>query len=532
MKCPFCGSELEQGAGFCPACGTIISLDNDFVSPYRPSETPDAPPAQPEPPTQPEIADAPETPDVPETPEAPEAPETPDVPEAPEAPEAPDALHGMPKYVSPTFEAYEPAQPDSGSTPYDPETDDDDPFRELHPDLDETPPPVVIPAEAQISDTQPVAIEGSIPVYEPTEETDEPEEDADELEDMYVTDGKGKKSRVVAILVVLALLAGGVFAWYYVKKYNPFFETTNSDTQTSSQIASTTEPTSETADDTTDDTTDESDTDPDATDESDTDESVTDESVTDDTDVTDDTASTDLTDDENEITAPDDTTETPTTTATTRPTTTAPTTTTRPTTTRPTTTRPTTTRPTTTRPTTTRPTTRQTTAAPTTQPANTLQRPTSTFAAKTMYVNTNGVALRYAPRADSANRVSLSVGADVRVTAEENGFCYVYSNRYGVSGWVKKSYLGSSRPVAQTEQTVSGTVAPDVAYDGGTKTVNTGGTSLNLRKGPGTEYDIIRAVGDGYPVAVKGKSSTVAGWVYVTDITRGVSGWVSSAYLN
>ena len=84
--------------------------------------------------------------------------------------------------------------------------------------------------------------------------------------------------------------------------------------------------------------------------------------------------------------------------------------------------------------------------------------------------------------------------------------------------------------MAQTQTTVSGTVAPDVTVNGGTKTVNSG-SSLNLRKGPGTEYDVIRAISDGYPVAVKGKSSTVSGWVYVTDITRGVSGWVAESYL-
>ena len=85
--------------------------------------------------------------------------------------------------------------------------------------------------------------------------------------------------------------------------------------------------------------------------------------------------------------------------------------------------------------------------------------------------------------------------------------------------------------MAQAERPVAGVVAPDVTVDGGTKTVNSGGTGLNLRKGPGTDYDVIRSIGDGYPVAVKGKSSTISGWVYVTDITRGVSGWVASAYL-
>ena len=28
MKCGFCGSELENGAQFCPNCGMIISLDD------------------------------------------------------------------------------------------------------------------------------------------------------------------------------------------------------------------------------------------------------------------------------------------------------------------------------------------------------------------------------------------------------------------------------------------------------------------------------------------------------------------------
>lgn len=509
MKCPFCGSELEPGAGFCPNCGTILSLDNEFVSPKQPAAPPQTPAAPDV--TAPDIA----------------APE-------PASPAAPEALHGMPAYVSPTFEAYEPAQtytvPEAG---YDPEADDDDPFRELHPDLDEAPPAppaaAEIPAESKISDTQPVALEGSIPVYEPTEESEQPAEPAaetDDLGDMYVTGGKSKKGRVVVLVAVLLLAAAAVGAWYYMKTENPFFRPSTE--PSSSQTIDSTEPTADNTTQAPTEPTDESSTDADVTDESTSAADVTDESSTD-ADTTDESAATepdsvtDLSADDNELTAPADTTaptEAPTTTAA-PPTTKAPTTTARPTTTAPrTTARPTTTA------------RRTTTQAPTTQPTNTLQRPTATFAAKTMYINTNGVALRYAPRSGSANRVSLSVGADVRVTAEENGYCYVYSNRYGVSGWVKKSYLGASRPVAQTEQVVSGVVAPDVTVDGGTKTVNTGGSSLNLRKGPGTQYDIIRAVGDGYPVAVKGRSSTASGWVYVTDITRGVSGWVSSAYLH
>lgn len=498
MKCSFCGSELEPGAGFCPNCGTIISLDNEFVSPK-----------QPEPPI-----------------------EQPSAPQETAPADFSESLNGMPAYVSPSFEAYQPAQT-VPEQPYDPEADDDDPFREMHPDLDDAPPVTpAVPVEAQIPDAQPVAADGDIPVYEPTEEIrlpqDADDEEIDDADDMYVQTGKSKKGRVAAILVVLLLAAAAVGAWYYVKTQNPFLQPTASQTDvtldTVSQPATTlpvSESESDTAGEPTEDTTDEDPTDEDTTDESATDESTTDESTSADD-------ATDISADDNELTAPQNTTE-----STTAPTTKEATTTTRkaPTTTQratTTTARHTTTtaRHTTTAPRTTQPTTRQTT----TQAANTLQRPSRTFSARTMYITTNGVALRYAPNRASGNRVSLSVGADVSVTAEENGYYFVRSNRYGVSGWVSKQYVGTSRPVAQTQTTVSGTVAPDVTVNGGTKTVNSG-SSLNLRKGPGTEYDVIRAISDGYPVAVKGKSSTVSGWVYVTDITRGVSGWVAESYL-
>ena len=161
-----------------------------------------------------------------------------------------------------------------------------------------------------------------------------------------------------------------------------------------------------------------------------------------------------------------------------------------------------------------------------------MQRPATTTARRTLYVTTNGVALRTAPRRSASSLLSLSVGADVVVTGEENGYYYVYSNRYGVSGWVSKTYIGTSRPVATSEKSVSGVVSPDVTYSSPkSKSVASEGEGLNLRKGPGTSYGVIRSISEGYPVLVKGESSSVSGWVYVTDTTHGVSGWVSAAYL-
>ena len=173
----------------------------------------------------------------------------------------------------------------------------------------------------------------------------------------------------------------------------------------------------------------------------------------------------------------------------------------------------------------------QTTAAPATT-SQSLKKPDKYYAsAKTRYASVNGVSMRLRPSASSGVRASLSIGGEVKVYAEENGFYYVYYPRYGVYGWVNAKYLSSERPVAQKEVKVSGVVSPDKTYSNPkTKTV-TASEGLRLRKGPGTDYSTIRYLGKGYPVSVKGESSKNPGWVYVTDITRGISGWVSAAYL-
>ena len=452
MKCSYCGSELPNGASFCPECGTIMNLDNDFVPPVEQSA-----PVQPAEPVSTE-------------------PVTPVVPPAPEREE-----FAVPVYVSP-YTAPEVLEAQASQPTQTPE-----------------------PAETVIT---------------PTEEPPEAEdsyEDGDEED--YLVHG-GKKHGKALIAVILVLLVAAVAA-YVVKTFvidkKPSTTAAPSDTvsveDTTDDVfwTSTTEPT-----DTSDDTDDTDDTD-----------NTDDTADIDDTDDTDDIDDTDEIDD-NELTAPSEFESTTKETTTTRETTTTTRATTTTTTKRAVTTttrRVTTTARTTTRPTTTRPTT---TAAPTT----TVQRPATTTARRTLYVTTNGVALRTAPRRSASSLLSLSVGADVVVTGEENGYYYVYSNRYGVSGWVSKTYIGTSRPVATSEKSVSGVVSPDVTYSSPkSKSVASEGEGLNLRKGPGTSYGVIRSISEGYPVLVKGESSSVSGWVYVTDTTHGVSGWVSAAYL-
>ena len=229
----------------------------------------------------------------------------------------------------------------------------------------------------------------------------------------------------------------------------------------------------------------------------------------------------------------------------TKPSTTKPAPTTKPTTTAPTTTKPvTTTRPvTTTKPAATKPST--TKPAPTTKPVATTKPATTTeqfgindvavkkpatYLSKsyTAYVTVEGLNLRNKPTTDSERVLSLSKGADVVVLAKENGFCYIKSNRYGVYGWASENYLANSRP--QSESVVlTGTVAPDKKYDKVEIKYTTNG--LNVRKGPSTSYDIVGLVPISYPVKVIGYKSGVSGWVYVQDTTYGYTGWVSTAYL-
>ena len=149
----------------------------------------------------------------------------------------------------------------------------------------------------------------------------------------------------------------------------------------------------------------------------------------------------------------------------------------------------------------------------------------------TRYVATDGISLRKAASQSAARILYLSVGNDVKVYGEENGFYYIYSPRYGIYGWVKKSTLSKNRPVAESESKVSGVIAPDKKYASAKSATVATSEGLRLRKGPGTSYDVIRMIGGGYPLKVIGTSSKNSGWVYVNDITHGVSGWVSAQYI-
>ncbi len=476
MKCSFCGHELEPGSGFCPECGTMMSLDEadapEAISAAQKYE-PDSEDAYSEQVTEDSVQ---ETQAVEEEWTAPEY--------VPNTQTAFEDYNTIRQNEELAFEAKAA------------EEEEDDPFAELHPDA------------------QPISF-----VSEKASESSDGD-DEDDGDDMYLDSKKSKKGGVTIAVLVVVLVVALVVGVSAVKNNGGDIlsvfkrETTTSDEKTTDSAGESSAKESSSAEKSTQKTTEKES------------KKTTDKNVS--------------KTEKNTSDAQTSTTGEKTTSAsqsTTKPA--AESSSSRPASSSESTTKPYTT---TTKPysapvtastnsytTTTRPASTTFAPKPTTE---TLQKPSSYYSSPVVrYASVDGVSVRLRPSSSSTVASSLSIGGEVKVYAEENGYCYVYYPRYGVNGWVSSKYLAKQRPVAESEVKVSGVVEPDKLYSSPvTKTVNTA-DGLRLRKGPGTNYDTIRYLGEGYPVLVKGKSSKVSGWVYVTDITRGVSGWVSAEYI-
>ena len=182
----------------------------------------------------------------------------------------------------------------------------------------------------------------------------------------------------------------------------------------------------------------------------------------------------------------------------------------------------------------------QTTAAPTTTDpfgfgTDKVQKPGSYLAAGsryTVYVSVNSLTLRSKPDSGASKVVYLSLGEDLTVYAKaQDGFVYVRSNRFGVYGWVDLRYVSKTRPVADTVVVVPGLVEPDKLYPAPKTMYVNAKIGIRLRKAPSSDAASVRSLSYGFPVKVTGYSSRNSGWVYVTDITHGVTGWTRLEWL-
>ena len=138
----------------------------------------------------------------------------------------------------------------------------------------------------------------------------------------------------------------------------------------------------------------------------------------------------------------------------------------------------------------------------------------------TMYTTPEiGLNLRKGPGTSYSVIRTLSKGTAVTVHSSSNGWSKISVN--GVEGYVSTSFLSSTNPSTNSstsnETTSTTTTTMYVTPDAG----------LNLRKGPGTSYSVIKTLSKGTAVTVHSSNN---GWSNVS--ANGVEGYVSTSYLS
>lgn len=550
MKCSNCGHELEPGSGFCENCGMIISLDAE----------PDVPDTGKEEQTSRDVYSG-----SPQVQEEEEAVTDSPVPEAesdwPRELEADATEQIVPVVEYPEKDEEQTAEePTDGSDIYvaDSRIETSEFEDEEEPSEDED-------GIADDSDRDTVSEEDGAREYEsdfdgedeeePQEEDqdEEDEEDDDEedddLDDMYVASSKSKRNSVIiaVLLVILVAVTAGAITMIknHIGRVPVDVPVTEAQSTTVQKESATTKPVkdaeSETKDETTGETEDET-TLPETTEEATTQKETeketekettkkAEQAVTEPSKQTTKKPSVSESATKRETTKPSTTKSTTTKPTTTKPTTTKPTTT-KPTTTKPTTTKPTTTKPTTTKPTTTKP---STTTDPYGFGTDEVQKPAVYLNTKdryTVYVAVKSLTVRNKPSQSSSRVVYVSLGEALTVYGKsQDGFVYIRSNRYGVYGWVAEKYISKSRPVTDSVVVVPGIVEPDKQFASPKMMYVKADIGIRLRKAPDKDAASVRSLSYGFPVKVTGYSSENSGWVYVTDVTHGVTGWTRLEWL-
>ena len=138
----------------------------------------------------------------------------------------------------------------------------------------------------------------------------------------------------------------------------------------------------------------------------------------------------------------------------------------------------------------------------------------------TMYTTPEiGLNLRKGPGTSYSVIRTLSKGTAVTVHSSSNGWSKISVN--GVEGYVSTSFLSSTNPSTNSSTSNETTSTPT------TTMYVTPDAGLNLRKGPGTSYSVIKTLSKGTAVTVHSSNN---GWSNVS--ANGVEGYVSTSYLS
>ncbi|KAI7265877.1 hypothetical protein KC345_g8374 [Hortaea werneckii] len=149
--------------------------------------------------------------------------------------------------------------------------------------------------------------------------------------------------------------------------------------------------------------------------------------------------------------------------------------------------------------------------------------------AYTAKVYASSLNVRSEPAAGATVTGSLSSGALVTVTGEQHGWLKVRAG--SVSGWVAGYYL--KRTSGGTNGGTSTGTSSAASGSVKTSTVSSGpatvtATSLRIRGGPGTRYEVVGSLQTGDSVTVLLRQD---GWSRIRT-AGGAAGWVSTAYLS
>ena len=152
---------------------------------------------------------------------------------------------------------------------------------------------------------------------------------------------------------------------------------------------------------------------------------------------------------------------------------------------------------------------------------------------KTMYVTAEeGLILRDGPGQDSEAIHILNYGQEIQVEKLEVDWAYTTVD--GVSGWCSTEYLTEEKIVVEqkektpeSEEDRSNLVEPATRIENGLHGVVNSEGGLNLRCGPGQEYDILLVVPYEAEVVEEGRDGD---WIFIKH--DGQYGWINSQYIN
>ena len=154
-------------------------------------------------------------------------------------------------------------------------------------------------------------------------------------------------------------------------------------------------------------------------------------------------------------------------------------------------------------------------------------------------INANGgLNVRSGPGREHSVQATVPNGSTVSILGEENGWYQIQYNGNS-TGYVSKDYVstgGTSTPVSPpsitttpTTPSTPNTTPPSSSVTAGTKGTITGAdTGLNIRSGPGREYDVVASAQNGAEVTIQGEEN---GWYKVT-YNGSKTGYVSKDFVS